>query len=56
MDEIVEIEKVNDKYILKSDTKKLKIKLNFIEKESINQLNEFLKDLDLPSENTFLAS
>ncbi|MFD0933546.1 hypothetical protein ACFQ0R_13150 [Psychroflexus salinarum] len=56
IDKIQQIEKVNNKYILKSDTKKIKIKLNFIEKESLDKLNNFLKELDLPSEKISLAN
>jgi len=56
LDEIQEIKKVKGNYILKSETKKLKIKINFIEKESLEKLKMLLKELNLPLEKTFLTN
>ncbi|MFD0933545.1 hypothetical protein ACFQ0R_13145 [Psychroflexus salinarum] len=56
LDAIQEIQKVKGNYILKSKTQKLKINLDLIDNSSLNKLIEVLRNLNLPSEKSFLAS
>ena len=56
IDEIEEIKKIKGNYILKSKKTNLKINPDLIEKESLENLIEFLKKLEVPSENPFLAN
>lgn len=56
LDEIQQIQKVNGNYILKSETQKMKIKLDLIDNSSLNKLIEVLKNLNLPSERSFLVN
>lgn len=56
IDEIEEIKKIKGNYILKSKKTNLKINPDLIEKESLENLIKFLKKLEVPSENPFLAN
>lgn len=56
VDEIQEIKKVGGDYILKSDTKILKINIDVIDNTSLLNLMEVLKEIDLPSKKSFLTS
>ncbi|MFD0933547.1 hypothetical protein ACFQ0R_13155 [Psychroflexus salinarum] len=56
IDDIHQIKSEGGNYILKSDLNTFKIDPGLIEKNSLEDLNKFLKDLDLPSDKNFLTS
>ncbi|MBZ9627937.1 hypothetical protein LB450_07475 [Psychroflexus sp. CAK1W] len=55
VDDIHEIKRAGGNYILKSESSTFKIDPAVIEKESLNDLHNFLKELNSPSEKTFLT-
>ncbi|MGY5846590.1 hypothetical protein ACW6QP_04160 [Salegentibacter sp. HM20] len=50
--EIIQIKKFPGKYILISDSNRLSINIDLIEKDSLIQLNQILAELDLPETNS----
>lgn len=54
-DEIESIDKIDGNYILKSDTKKLEIKIDLIDNTSLLKLIEVFRGLDLPSEQNYFS-
>ncbi|MBZ9787636.1 hypothetical protein LB456_09225 [Psychroflexus sp. CAK57W] len=53
--EIQTIEKVDGNYILKSDTKKIKIDIDLIDNAALLKLMEVLKKADLPPEKNYFS-
>lgn len=55
LDEIQDIQKVEGNYILKSGTKKIKIKIDLIDNPSLLKLIEVFKEIDLPSDKNYFS-
>lgn len=55
LNDVNQVEQTNNNYTLITDSSKLKIKTKLIEENSLNELNTFLGDLNLPSGKTPFA-
>lgn len=54
-DEIQKVKRVGGDYILESNSNTFKIDPDLIEKDSLDDLNKFLKGLNLPSEKNYFS-
>ncbi|MBZ9627938.1 hypothetical protein LB450_07480 [Psychroflexus sp. CAK1W] len=55
LDEIQDIKKEGGEYVLKSDTKKIKIDIDLIDNAALLKLMEVLKKADLPPEKNYFS-